>query len=101
MSRSFDWDNDTCRPVLDRAQHPTSVAKWDEFHALLFVPRGLLSGSVETQVKRNIIKWYARRVREWLNNVMEAVDSEDLPLCVERSSEFRVRCVGANLSSVL
>ena len=54
MSRSNDWDNDTCKQVLDRAR----VVKWDEFHALLFVPRSLLPESVETTVKRNIIKWY-------------------------------------------
>ena len=64
--------------------------KWDEFHALLFVLRSPLPESVETKEKRNIIKWDVRRVsfwtdcdelvQEWLNNVQEAVDSEDLPL---------------------
>ena len=89
MSRSFDWDNDTCRPVLDRAQLLTSDVNWDEFHALLFVPRSLLTDLVETSMKRNFIKWCVRRVsfwnycdeliQEWLNNVREAEDSEDLP----------------------
>ena len=90
MSRSFDWDNDTCRPVLDRPQLLTSVVKRDEFKALLFVSRGLLPGSVETKVKRNIIKWYVRRVslwtdcdeliQEWLNDVQEAEASKGLPV---------------------
>ena len=93
------------------AQLLTSVVKWDEFHALLFVPRSLLPESVETKEKRNIIKWYVRRVsfwtdcdeliQEWLNNVQEFVDSEDLPWCVEIQSASRLRCVGACLNSVL
>ena len=86
-SRSLDWGNDACRPVLDRAKFLTNAVGWDEFHALLFVPRSLLPGSVETQVKRNITRWYTRRVsfwddcdeliQEWLNNVMESVASEE------------------------
>ena len=39
MSRSFDWDNDTCRPVLGRAHLLTIDVNWDEFHAWLFVPQ--------------------------------------------------------------
>ena len=111
MSRSFDWDNDTRRPVLDCAQFLICVVKWDEFHALLFVPRSLLPESVEAKVERNIIKWYVRHVtfwadydeliQEWLNNLLEAVDSEDLPLCVEGVSGSQVRFVGACLNSVL
>ena len=110
MSRSFDWDTDTCRPALDRAQLLTSDVNWDEFHALLVVTRSLLPESVETEVKRNIIKWYVLRVsfwtdcdeliQEWLNNVLDAEDSDDLPLCVEGQSEPRVRCDGACLNSV-
>ena len=90
MSRSFDWDNDTCRPVLDRPQLLTSVVKRDEFCALLFVPRSLLPESVETKVKRNIIKWYVRRVslltdcdeliQEWLDDGQEAEASKGLPV---------------------
>ena len=57
MSRSFDWDNDTCRPVLDRAHLLASVVNWDEFHALLFVSRSLLSELAKAKVKRNISKW--------------------------------------------
>ena len=48
MSRSFDWSIDACRPVLNRAQIVTSVVKWDEFHALLFVFGRLLSGRTVT-----------------------------------------------------
>ena len=93
MSRSFEWDNDTCRPVLDRAQILTGDVNWDEFHALLFVPCCLLTELAETSMNRNLIKWYVRCVSFWtdcdeliqvsLNNVLEAEDSEDLPLCVE------------------
>ena len=111
MSRSLDRGNGACRAVLDRAQLLTSVVKWDELHALLFGPRSLLPESVETEVKRNIITRYVRRVslwtvcdellQEWLNNLQEIVDSEDLTLCVEIQSESRVRCVGACLNSVL
>ena len=71
----------------------TSVVKWCEFHTLLFVPRSLLLDLVETKVKRNISKWYGRRVsswndcdtvvQEWLNNVQELADSDDLLLCDE------------------
>ena len=60
---------------------------------LLFVPRSLLLDLVETKVKRNISKWYGRRVsfgnycdtvvQEWLNNVQERADSDDLLLCDE------------------
>ena len=79
MSRSFDWDNDTCRPVLDRAQLLTSDV--NEFHALLFVLRSLPPELAETSMKRNFISWYVRYVsfwtdcdeliQEWLNNVLE------------------------------
>ena len=110
MSRSFDWDNDMCRPLLDRSQLLASVVNWDEFHALLFVPRSLLSESVETKVKRNISKWNVRRVSFWndcdemiqqcLNNVQKLADSEDLLLCVEGQSESRVRCVDVSLNSI-
>ena len=110
MSRSFDWDNDTCRPVLDSAQILTSDVNWDEFHALLIVPCSLLPELAETSMKRNFIKWYVRCVSFWsdcdeliqecLNNVLEAEDSEDLPLCVEFRSKSRMRCAGACLNSV-
>ena len=89
-----------CMPVLDRAQLLTRDANWDEFHALKFVPRSLLLEAAETSMKRNFIKWYVRRV-SFLNNVLEAEDSEDLPLCVEVRSESRMRCDGARLNSVL
>ena len=79
MSRSFDWDNDVCKSVLDRPQLLASVVNWIEFHALLFVPRSLLLEAAETKVKRNISQWYVRCVsfwnvchgliQEWLNNV--------------------------------
>ena len=75
--------------------------KWNEFHALLFVPRSLLPGSVETKKKRNIVKWQARRVsfwndsdeliQEWLNSMLESVDSVDLPLRVE--GQMSLECV--------
>ena len=48
MSRYFDWGMDPGRPLLDRAQIMSSVVKWDEFQALLFVPRRLLSGMTVT-----------------------------------------------------
>ena len=51
MSRSFDWDTDTCRPVLDRSQILTSDVNWDEVHALLFVPCCLLPELAETPMK--------------------------------------------------
>ena len=76
MSRSFDWGIDACRPVLDRAQIMTSVVKWDEFHALLFVPRRLLSGMTVTKL-----------IQEWLNNVQELAASEDFLLCDEGQGE--------------
>ena len=76
--------------IGSRAQLLASVVNWDEFHALLFVPWSLLPESVETKVKRNISKWYVGRVsfwndcdeliQEWLNNVQELADSEDLLL---------------------
>ena len=110
MSRSFDWDNDTCRPVLDSAQILTSDVNGDEFHALLFARCSLLPKLAETSMKRNFIKWYVRCVSFWsdgdeliqecLNNVLEAEDSEDLPLCVEFRSMSRMRCAGACLNSV-
>ena len=53
MSRSFDWGIDACRPVLDRAQIMASVVKWDEFHALLFVLRRLLSGITLTSLSKS------------------------------------------------
>ena len=65
MSRSFDWDNDTCRPVLDRAQILTSDVTWDEFLALLFVLCCLLPELAETSMNRNLIKWYVRCVSFW------------------------------------
>ena len=34
MSRSFDWDTDTCRPVSDRSQILTSDVNWDEVRAV-------------------------------------------------------------------
>ena len=90
MSRSFDWDTDTCRPGLDRAQILTSDVNWNEFHV---VPCSLLPELAETSMKRNFIKWYVRCVsfwtdcdeliQEWLDNVLEAEDSADVRLCVE------------------
>ena len=97
MPRSFDSGIDACWPVLDRAQLWTSVVNRHEFHALLLLHWRLFSELVETKVKRNISKWYGRRVsfwndcdeliQEWLNIVEERADSDDLLLCVEGQSE--------------
>ena len=100
MCRSFDGGIHTSRPVLECAKFLTSVVKRDEFHALLFVPRSLFPGLVETKKKRNIIKWYSRRVsfrndcdeliHERVNGMMEPADSVDLPLRVE--GQVRLTC---------
>ena len=76
MSRSLDWGIDACRPGLDRAQIMTSVVKWDEFHALQFVPRRLLSGNDCDEL-----------IPEWLNNVQELAASEGLLQCDEGQGE--------------
>ena len=96
--------------VLDHAQLVTSVVNGNEFHALLLLDWSPLPKSVETKVKRNISKWYGRRVsfgndcdeliQEWLNNVQEPEDSKDLPWYVAGRSESQVRCFGATFNSV-
>ena len=62
MSRSFGWGNDTSRQVLDPAKFLSSVVNRDESQALLYVPWSLFLGLDEKKKKRNIIKWYSRRV---------------------------------------
>ena len=77
MSRLFEWGIDMSRPQCRE----------------LFVPRRNFDWS-ETKKKRNITKWYSRRVsfwndcgeliQEWLNGTMDPVDSVDLPFCAMR-----------------
>ena len=94
---------DACRPVLDSARILTSDVNWDEFHALLFVPCSLLTELAETSMKRRCVSFWSdcdEVIQECLNNVLEAEDSEDLPLRVEFRSKSRMRCAGACLNSV-
>ena len=112
MLRSLDWCNVTCEPAFDRGQFLTSVVKMERVPCVAARASEPLPKSLETQVKCNNIKWYVRRVSIWsvcdeviqecLNNVLEAVDSEDIPCALRAKwpSEVRMRCGSASLNPV-
>ena len=70
------------------------AVKRDEFHGdVVRGPGVCFPRSVETKKKRNIIKWYARRlsfwndcdelIQEWWNSMLEPGDSVNPPMSVE------------------